>query len=52
MKVVCVTRQQLRETSVELRELEAQLRTAYVNKDLAAQLREKELQNLCEKVSK
>ncbi|GLV45297.1 hypothetical protein CBL_05397 [Carabus blaptoides fortunei] len=35
-------RQQLRETSVELRELEAKLRCAYVTKELSAQLAEKE----------
>ncbi len=36
-------RQQLRENSVEIRELEANLRQAYINKELAIQRKEKEL---------
>ena len=35
-------RQQIRETSLELRELEAKLKAAYMNKELAAQRAEKE----------
>lgn len=45
-------RQKLRESSVELKELEAQLRTAYVSKELAAQLAEKEAARMEEKVRK
>jgi hypothetical protein len=45
-------RQKLRESSVELRNLEAQLRTAYVSKELAAQLAEKKSARLEEKVRK
>ncbi|XP_071440415.1 meiosis-specific nuclear structural protein 1-like isoform X2 [Hetaerina americana] len=41
-------RQRLREESVELRELESKLRTAYVNKELHAQLAEKEAQKLAQ----
>lgn len=43
-------RQQLRETSVELRELEAKLRCAYVTKELSAQLAEKEYLKMKQKV--
>jgi hypothetical protein len=45
-------RQKLRESSVELKKLEAQLRTAYVSKELAAQLAEKESARMEEKVRK
>ena len=45
-------RQQLRESSIELRNLEAQLRTAYISKELAAQLAEKEAARMKEKVKK
>ncbi|XP_046386712.1 meiosis-specific nuclear structural protein 1-like [Ischnura elegans] len=41
-------RQRLREESVELRELESKLKTAYVNKELHAQLAEKEADKLAQ----
>ena len=45
-------RQQLRESSIELRNLEAQLRAAYITKELAAQVAEKEAAKMKEKVRK
>lgn len=45
-------RLQLRENSHELKELEAQLRAAYVKKTIAAQLAEKEANKLEEEVKK
>lgn len=42
--------QQIRESSQELRELEARIRTAYVTKSLKAQLAEREKQRLQEKI--
>lgn len=45
-------RQQIRENSQELRELESKLRTAYVSKALAAQLREKEALELAESIER
>lgn len=45
-------RQQIRETSQELRELETKLRSAYVGKALRAQLAEKEVERLQEKVNR
>ena len=45
-------RQQLRESSIELRNLEAQLRAAYISKELAAQMAEKEAARMKEKVRK
>lgn len=44
-------RQQLRESSEELKTLEAQLRAAYVSKELAAQIAEKKAAAIQEKVS-
>ncbi|XP_075224239.1 meiosis-specific nuclear structural protein 1-like isoform X2 [Lycorma delicatula] len=43
-------RQQMRETDIELRELANKLRTAYINKDLAAQLEERKLAELYQKM--
>nr|CAD7425916.1 unnamed protein product [Timema monikensis] len=43
-------RQKLRETSIELKDLEAKLRAAYVTKELAAQLAEKEAAKMEEKI--
>jgi hypothetical protein len=43
-------RQKIRESSIELKDLEAKLRAAYVSKELAAQLAEKEAARLEEKV--
>lgn len=40
----------MRETDIELRDLARKLRAAYVNKDLAAQLEEKKLAELYQKV--
>jgi len=45
-------RQRLRESSIELRNLEAQLRAAYISKELAAQMAEKEAARMKEKVRK
>lgn len=44
-------RQQLRESSDELKTLEARLRAAYVSKELAAQIAEKKAAAIQEKVS-
>jgi hypothetical protein len=43
-------RQNLRESSIELRDLEAKLRAACVSKDLATQIAEKKAARLEEKV--
>jgi len=43
-------RQQIRETSYEIRELEAKLKAGYMNKERAAQLAEKEARRQEEKV--
>ena len=45
-------RQQIRETSYEIRELEAKLRAGYMNKERAAQLAEKEARRQEEKVGR
>ena len=44
-------RQQIRETSLEIRELEAKLKAGYMNKERAAQLAEKEARRTEEMVS-
>lgn len=44
-------RQQLRESSEELKTLEARLRAAYVSKELAAQIAERRAAEAMEKVS-
>ena len=43
-------RQQIRETSEEIRELEAKLKAGYMNKERAAQLAEKAARKMEEKV--
>ncbi|XP_050306031.1 meiosis-specific nuclear structural protein 1-like [Anthonomus grandis grandis] len=43
-------RQQLRENSHELRELERKLKAAYINKELAAQIAQKEAERINEKI--
>ncbi|XP_030760355.1 meiosis-specific nuclear structural protein 1 [Sitophilus oryzae] len=43
-------RQQLRENTPELRELERKLKGAYVNKELAAQIAQKEIEKINEKI--
>ena len=43
-------RQQIRETSHEIRELEAKLKAGYMNKERAAQMAEKEARRQEEKV--
>ena len=45
-------RQQIRETSLEIRELEAKLKAGYMNKERAAQLAEKEARKNEEMVSR
>lgn len=47
---IVIYRQLLRQNCPELRQLEAQLKTAYVTKELAAQIAEKEAQKINEKV--
>lgn len=47
-----IFRQLLRENSHELRDLERKLKAAYVNKELAAQIAQKELEKANRKVKK
>lgn len=50
LSIVINIRQQLRENSQELRDLERKLKAAYVNKELAAQIAQKQAEKINEKV--